>query len=503
MDHQTLLLVISFVSATILIFILRKSNKTQNSTKLPPGPKPLPIIGNILELGKNPHKALTKLSKIYGPIMTLKLGTLTTIVISSPQAAKLVLHDNSQIFSNRTVPHALGAVDHDKFSVAWVPTLNLWKKLRKSCAKKVFSTKMLDSTKNLRQQKLQELLDYVNEKSNKGEVFDIGEAVFTNVLNSVSNTLFSMDLAHSTVPDEKSQEFKTIIWGIMEEAGKPNISDFFPILRPLDPQGLYARMTNHMKKLCDIFDGIIEERIRSRSSKVVEVCNDVLDSLLNINIGEANSELSRNEMVHLFLDLFVAGIDTTSSIIEWIIAELLRNPDKLTKVRKELCQTIGKGETIEESHILKLPFLQAVVKETFRLHPPIPLLLPHKCDELVNILGFNVPKNAQVLVNVWAMGRDPTIWKNPDMFAPERFLECDIKYMGSNFELIPFGAGKRICPGLPLAHRTMHLMVASLLHNFEWNLAGGLIPEQLNMDEQFGLTLKRVQPLRVQAISSA
>nr|ACJ85856.1 unknown [Medicago truncatula]AFK36079.1 unknown [Medicago truncatula]AFK47620.1 unknown [Medicago truncatula] len=251
---------------------------------------------------------------------------------------------------------------------------------------------MFDSTRNLRQQKLQELLDYVNEKSNKGEVFDIGEAVFTNVLNSISNTLFSMDLAHSTVPDEKSQEFKTIIWGIMEETGKPNISDFFPILRPLDPQGLYARMTNHMKKLCEIFDGIIEERIRSRSSKVVEVCNDVLDSLLNINIGEATSELSRSEMVHLFLDLFVAGIDTTSSIIEWIIAELLRNPDKLTKVRKELCQTIGKGETIEESHIFKLPFLQAVVKETFRLHPPIPLLLPHKCDELVNILGFNVPK---------------------------------------------------------------------------------------------------------------
>jgi len=202
-------------------------------------------------------------------------------------------------------------------------------------------------------------------------------------------------------------------------------------------------------------------------------------------------------------DLFVAGIDTTSSMIEWTIAELLRNPDKLTKVRKELCQTIGKGETIEESHISKLPFLQAVVKETFRMHPPIPFLLPHKCDQLVNILDFNVPKNAQVLVNVWAMGRDPTIWKNPDMFAPERFLECDINYKGNNFELIPFGAGKRICPGLPLAHRTMHLMVASLLHNFEWNLADGLIPEQMNMDEQFGLTLKRVQPLRVQAISSA
>jgi cytochrome P450 len=142
------------------------------------------------------------------------------------------------------------------------------------------------------------------------------------------------------------------------------------------------------------------------------------------------------------------------------------------------------------------------VKETLRLHPPGPLLLPHKCDENVNLLGFNVPKNAQVFVNVWAMGRDPTIWKNPTIFMPERFLECDINYKGNNFELIPFGAGKRICPGLPLAHRTVHLIVASLLRNFEWTLAGGLEPEDMNMDEQFGITLKRIKPLRVQATSS-
>ena len=142
------------------------------------------------------------------------------------------------------------------------------------------------------------------------------------------------------------------------------------------------------------------------------------------------------------------------------------------------------------------------MKETLRLHPPAPLLLPHKCDENVNLLGFNVPKNAQVFVNVWAMGKDPTIWENPTIFMPERFLECDINYKGNNFELIPFGAGKRICPGLPLAHRTVHFIVASLLRNFEWTLADGLMAEDMNMDEQFGITLKRIKPLQVQATSS-
>nr|AFK44619.1 unknown [Lotus japonicus] len=200
-------------------------------------------------------------------------------------------------------------------------------------------------------------------------------------------------------------------------------------------------------------------------------------------------------------DLFVAGIDTTSSTVEWAMAELLRNPNKLAKAKEELCEVVGEDAPLEESHISKLPYLQAVVKETFRLHPPAPFLLPHKCDEVVNISGFQVPKDAQVFVNVWAMGRDPTIWENPNMFEPERFLKCEINFKGNNFELIPFGAGKRICPGLPLAHRSVHLMVAFLLHNFEWKLADGLTPENMNMVEHFGLTLKKMQPLRVQAIS--
>ncbi|XP_057435520.1 cytochrome P450 76T24-like isoform X2 [Lotus japonicus] len=494
------MLVITLVCAsTLTFFILRLLyNQTQNSSKLPPGPRPYPIIGNILELGTNPHISLTKLSKIYGPIMTLKLGTITTIVISSPQLAKQVLQENGQTFSSRIVSHAVQAVEHQKCSAVWLPPLAKWRNLKRVCATKVFSTQMLDSTKVLRQEKLKELLDFVKEKSNKGEALDLGEAVFSTVLNSISNTFFSVDLTHSTC-DEKSQEFKNIIWKIMEYAGKPNVADFFPILRPLDPQGVHAKMSHYFMKLLKIFDGIIEERMYSRTES--KVCNDVLDSLLCNNVEETSSPLSCKEILHLFLDLFVAGIDTTSSTVEWAMAELLRNPNKLAKAKEELCEVVGEDAPLEESHISKLPYLQAVVKETFRLHPPAPFLLPHKCDEVVNISGFQVPKDAQVFVNVWAMGRDPTIWENPNMFEPERFLKCEINFKGNNFELIPFGAGKRICPGLPLAHRSVHLMVAFLLHNFEWKLADGLTPENMNMVEHFGLTLKKMQPLRVQAIS--
>ncbi|KAK7294958.1 hypothetical protein RJT34_17858 [Clitoria ternatea] len=287
----------------------------------------------------------------------------------------------------------------------------------------------------------------------------------------------------------------------MEEAGKPNVADFFPILRLFDPQGAFARMKNYFVKLSKIIDGIIEERMVSRVSRTdSKVWRDVLDSFLKNN-EETGSQLNRNEMLHLFLDLFIAGVETTSSTVEWTMAELLRNPDKLAKAREELSQEIGKDTKLEESHILKLPFLRAVLKETLRLHPPAPFLVPHKCDEVVNISGFKVPKNAQVLINVWAMGRDSTIWENPNVFMPERFLGPEIDYKGNDFRLIPFGAGKRICPGLALAHRTMHLMVASLVHNFEWKLADGLMPEHMSMEEQYGITLSRFQPLRVHAIA--
>nr|AFK35760.1 unknown [Lotus japonicus] len=288
----------------------------------------------------------------------------------------------------------------------------------------------------------------------------------------------------------------------MEDGGRPNIVDFFPILAPLDPQGVQARMSIYFIKLFKIIDGIIEERMCSRDSKIdsgSEVGNDVLDSIIS-NVG-ATSQLSRNEIRHLFLDLFIAGIETTVVTVEWVMAELLRNPDKLEKVREELCQAIEEDAILEESHISKLPYLQAVVKETFRLHPPGPFLVPRKCDEDACIAGFLVPKDAQVLVNVWAMGRDPTIWEKPNIFLPERFLNCEINFKGQNFELIPFGAGKRMCPGLPLAHRSVHLIVASLLHNFEWKLPDGLTFEHINMKEDFGLSLKRAQPFRLQAIS--
>lgn len=181
------------------------------------------------------------------------------------------------------------------------------------------------------------------------------------------------------------------------------------------------------------------------------------------------------------------------------MAELIRNPEAMQKAKKELKQTIGCGVPLEESNITELPYLNAIIKETLRKHPPVPFLLPRKAERNVEISGYIIPKDSQVLVNIWTICRDANLWENPTLFSPERFLgsDIDIDVKGRNYELVPFGGGRRICPGLQLANRMLLLMLGSLVNSFDWELEGGMKPEDMDMDDKFGLTLQKAKPLRI------
>ncbi|GKA31782.1 putative pentatricopeptide repeat-containing protein [Tanacetum coccineum] len=345
--------------------------KSCNTARLPPGPYPFPVIGNIFELGKELHKALASLSKTYGPLMSLRLGNIITIVVSSPKIAKEILLQHDLSFSSRSVPDAGRMINHHLFSMVWLPVGDKW---RRPKAKK-------------------------------------------NIQRTLSCVLIFV--------------------------GKPNLADFFPLLKPFDPQGLIRKGNVYAVKLMNILDRMVDERVQARAKSSVgssSTGHDVLDLLLDLNLKN-ESELSRNDILHMLLDLFAAATDTTTSTLEWAMAELLHNPEKMAKVRSELEEITDKDNVIvEESDISKLPYLNAVVKEeTLRLHPPVPFLLPHKalCD--VEVKGFTVPKGAQILCNVWAIGRDPSIWSEPQLFMPERFLDINVDYKGetlSSFHLV-------------------------------------------------------------------
>lgn len=195
--------------------------------------------------------------------------------------------------------------------------------------------------------------------------------------------------------------------------------------------------------------------------------------------------------------MFIAGTETNSTTTEWAMTELLLNPNIMAKVRQEITEKIGAKGNIEEAEILELPYLQSVLKETMRLHLVVPLLLPHKTETDVNLSGYLIPKDTQVLVNVWGIARDPDYWKNPNCFIPQRFLGSEMDYKGRHFSFLPFGSGRRMCPGIRLAERVISLMIASLVTRFEWKLPNNIAPEELDMTDSFGITLQRASPLLV------
>ena len=170
------------------------------------------------------------------------------------------------------------------------------------------------------------------------------------------------------------------------------------------------------------------------------------------------------------------------------MAELIHNPHVMAKAKEELEQVIGIGNSIDESDITKLPYLQAVVKETLRLHPSAPLLLPRKARIDVKICGYTIPQGSQILVNEWAMGRNPSIWDNPNMFFPERFLGSEINFKGQYFQFTPFGGGRRMCLGMPLSIRMLHTMLGSLINSFDW--------KKENRDRDIDQSLRAI-PIRV------
>ncbi|XP_022737423.1 geraniol 8-hydroxylase-like isoform X1 [Durio zibethinus] len=437
----------------------RRGSKA-SSSNLPPGPRRLPIFGNLFDLGDKPHKSLAKLAETHGPVMSLKLGSLITVVVSTEKTAKEVLQKHDLTFSNRTIIDAVRACRHNEVGLPWIPVSPLWRNLRKVCTMHLFSSQKLYANQYLRRKKIQELT--------------------ANIKKS----------CHTDLVDPNSplaREFRKTMWGIVKLAGKPNLADYFPILRKIDPLGVRSKMTIHFDKMLDLFGKMFDERLQSRKAQGSTASSDMLDALVDNIIEGDSEELNKTHVTHLLLVLFVAGTDTTSSTLEWAMAELLRNPQVLSKAKQELKQAVGKGNPVQESDIIRLPYLQAIIKETFRMHPAAPLLVPRRAGANAEICGFTVPEGAQVFVNAWAIGRDPSIWENPSAFMPERFLGSDIDVKGRDFVLIPFGAGRRICPGLPLANRMLHLMLGSLIHSFDWKLEGGILPKDMNMEENLGL----------------
>ncbi|GLJ45264.1 hypothetical protein SUGI_0952740 [Cryptomeria japonica] len=493
MDFSSSLSTLIFycVVATVIsvVYMLTKL-RSKPSERLPPGPRPWPLIGNILQVGKNVNESFSELAKIHGPLMTLHLGWRTTVVASSPAMARQVLQTQDQSLSARTMIEAAKCLEYGENSLVWRDCVPRWRTLRRICTTQLFTVKRLEALHQLRREQVRSMMRAIYKSTSAP--LDIGHAAFLTSFNMVGNMLFSKDM-FDWDESEKSKEFKKALNEMLFVGGKPNWADYFPFLKPFDPQGIRKEMTRIFRIMFAVFDQYIDERLQS-GTRSEEADKDFLDILLESKT-ETGEKLTKFEITRFFYDLFTAGSETTSNTIEWAMSEIIRNPMVMEKVRDELDKVVGKERRVQESDIDNLPYLHSVVKETFRLHPVSSLLIHHRALNSCEIEGYVIPKDAQVFVNVWAIGRDPNVWQEPERFFPGRFMDSDVEYKGQNFELLPFGSGRRMCPGIPLAHKIVHVVVATLLQCFEWQLPNGQNPEKLDMSAKFGITLQKAEHL--------
>ncbi|KAL6181956.1 hypothetical protein ACLB2K_048603 [Fragaria x ananassa] len=481
--------VIVTLSLVVLWYAWLYYNRPDSNSRLPPGPRGLPLVGNLLSLDPELHSYFAGLAHTYGPIYKLRLGTKLGIVITSPSLAREVLKDHDVTFANRDVPAAGRAASYGGSDIVWTPYGPEWRMLRKVCVLRMLSNTTLDSVHELRRRQFRATVGFLY--SRVGSPVDVGEQMFLNVLNVITNMLWG-----GTVQGEAARlgaEFRQVVAEMTALLGKPNVSDFYPSLARFDLQGVAKQMEGLGKRFDAIFERVIDQRLGMEKEGAKEESKDFLTFLLRLkDEGDSKTPLTMTHLKALLMDMVVGGTDTSSNTIEFAMSEVLNKPQVLQKVQQELEAVVGKSSIVEESHIHKLPYLYAVMKETLRLHPVLPLLVPHCPSETCTVGGYTIPKGSRIFVNVWAIHRDPSSWENPLEFDPTRFLDSKWDYSGSDFRYFPFGSGRRICAGIAMAERMVMYSLATLWHSFDWKLPQG---EKLDLSEKFGIVLKKKIPL--------
>ncbi|XP_028784713.1 flavonoid 3'-monooxygenase [Neltuma alba] len=487
----------SAVAALLVLFLLRRLGRPRPN--LPPGPRAWPVIGNLDHIGPQSHRSLHVLSQKYGPIMHIWLGSKSLVVGSSVKMAKafLKIHDGSLASRPRTAAGKYAGFGH--CNIVWAPYSPYWRQVRKVCLTELFSPKSLGSYEYIRKEEIRIMANELYSSSSKTIFLKEYLNVFN--LNIISRMVLGKTYVKKTqnaiiTPDE----FKWMLDEfLLLNSGFLNIGDFIPWLQFLDLQGYVKRMKVVSKKFDRFLEHVLNEHGERRKGFKDYVAKDMVDLLLQAADNPTRElKLQRHNVKAITQDLLIGGTQSSAITVEWAMSELLKKPQVLKKAQEELDKVVGTNRWVEEQDMVQLPYIKAIVKETMRLHPALPTLIPRESREDCKIEGYDLPKGTQVALNVWAIGRDPTVWVRPNEFEPERFIggpTKDIDVHGHDFELLPFGAGRRMCPGYPLGLKVILSSVANLVHGFNWKLPGTVKEQDLNMEETGGLSIAKKLPL--------
>ncbi|GAV84948.1 p450 domain-containing protein [Cephalotus follicularis] len=476
---------IALVALVVLKTLLWKT-KTKN---LPPGPRGLPIFGNLFVLGKHPQRNLHRLAQTYGSIMYLRLGFVPTIVVSSPQAAELFLKTYDLNFSGIPQLQVVKLLTYEHKNIIFAQYGSFWRTMRKMCITELLSNLKINSFKPMRKEELDLLIEYVKEAARDHVAVDLSAKVSSLTASMTCRMIFGKKYLDKNLD---GRGFKAVVQETIKLVGAPNFADYIPQIASLDLQGLTKRTKAVLKVLDAFFETIIDEHIQLKDENRNK---DFVDVLLGfMGSKETDYRIEREHIKAIILDMFLAAMDTAATVVEWTLSELIRHPQSMKKLQKEVEEKVGLERMVEESDLERLEYLDMVVKETLRLHPVVPLL-PRESIEDCTVNGFYIPKKSRVIINVWAIGRDPTTWTEVEKFFPERFIGSGIDMYGNDFQLLPFGSGRRRCPGMHLGLIVVKSLVAQLVHCFDWELPNNMLPTELDMTEDFSLVTPRVEPL--------
>ncbi|XP_061999066.1 desmethyl-deoxy-podophyllotoxin synthase-like [Rosa rugosa] len=454
----------SLVALVILVLCWMRFKATHIPTllKLPPGPRKLPVLGNLLQLvGAVPHHCLRDLASKYGPIIHLRVGQVSVVVISSPELTKELLQTQEAIFSQRhTSDLAVTASSNVLSGVFFSPYNHFWRQMRRISVLELLSRKRVLSYRSIREEEAWNLVQSIKDHyQTKLGHLNLSEVIFSMQNNVTARAALGKKCKHG-------KEFTALINESLLLAGGFALADLFPSLKFLPYlTGIRSALEKINKKVDQILNDVISEHKDKTISRAHDAADEQEDALVDVllklqDAGGLQFDLTTTHIKAVTLEMYAGGSETSATTTEWAMSELMRNPKVMQKAQAEVRQVLARKRKIYEADI--------------------------------------------VLINVWAMGRDPThLGAEADSFQPERFQGSgSIDYRGSNLEFIPFGAGKRICPGITFGTAAVELALAQLLYHFDWRLPSGTGTklEQLDMTESVGWNTKRRDDLYVVAI---
>ncbi|CAH8306916.1 unnamed protein product [Eruca vesicaria subsp. sativa] len=456
-----------------LIFTLTQRNsKTKKRLNLPPGPPGWPVVGNLFQFARSKKQFFEyaeDLKKTYGPIFTIRMGTRTMIILSDATLVHEALIQRGSLFATRPAENPTRTIfSCNKFTVNAAKYGPVWRSLRRNMVQNMLSSTRLKEFGSVRRSAMDKLVERI-----RSEGDDDGGVI--SVLKNARFAAFCilLEMCFGIAMDEEAIEkmdemMKTVLMTV-----DPRIDDYLPILAPFFSKER-KRALEVRREQVELVVSLIEKRRRAilnPGSDKTAPSFSYLDTLLELKVEGRETAPCDEEIVTLCSEFLNGGTDTTGTAIEWGIAQLIANPEIQSRLYDEIRSTAGE-RSVEERDVDKMVFLQAFVKELLRKHPPTYFSLTHAVMETTSLGGYDIPAGVNVEVFIPGINEDPRIWSNPKKFDPDRFIsgkeEADITGI-SGVKMIPFGVGRRICPGLGMATVHVHLMLARMVQEFEWS----------------------------------